>query len=88
MSDNKDLQERFAKIEEKNYTARSSYLNASNVSMSMNGYQLSPEEYEEYENLKKNKDENEVLIMQLKNNEESQDQEIKKLKEKIRKLKK
>ena len=88
MSDNKELQERFAKIEEKNYTARSSYLNASNVSMSMNGYQLSPEEYEEYENLKKNKDENEVLIMQLKNNEESQEKEIKNLKEKIRKLKK
>ena len=89
MLENKNLQENFAKIEEKNYTTRSNntYLNMSNTSMSMNGYQLSPEEYEEYENLKKNKDENEVLIMQLRNNEESQEQEIKNLKEKIRKLK-
>ena len=85
MLDNKNLQENFAKIEDKNYTPRSNYSSVNNTSMS--GYQLSPEEYEEYENLKKNKDENEVLIMQLKNNEESQEQEIKELKEKIRKLK-
>ena len=51
-------------------------------------YQLTPEEYEEYENLRRNRDENEAIIMQLKNNSESIDNEIKQLKNKINKIKK
>ena len=51
-------------------------------------YQLTPEEYEEYENLRRNRDENEAIIMQLKNNSESLDNEIKQLKNKINKIKK
>ena len=49
-------------------------------------YQLTPEEYEEYENLRRNRDENEAIIMQLKNNSESLDNEIKQLKNKINKM--
>jgi chromosome segregation ATPase len=55
---------------------------------SMMGYQISPEEYEEYDNLRKNKDENEALIMQLKSNNEAQELEINELKEKINQIKK
>ena len=58
------------------------------VNTSMMGYQISPEEYEEYDNLRKNKDENEALIMQLKSNNEAQELEINELKEKINKIKK
>ena len=55
---------------------------------SMMGYQISPEEYEEYDNLRKNKDENEALIMQLKSNNQAQELEINELKEKINQIKK
>ena len=55
---------------------------------SMMGYQISPEEYEEYDNLRKNKDENDALIMQLKTNNAAQELEINELKEKINKIKK
>ena len=51
-------------------------------------YQVSPDEYEEYENLRRNKDENEAIIMQLKNNSEKLDLEIQELKNKINKIKK
>ena len=50
-------------------------------------YQVAQEDYEEYEILKRNKDENEVIIMQLKNNNDRLDKEIKELKEKINKKK-
>ena len=50
-------------------------------------YQISPDEYEEYENLRKNRDENEVVIMQLKNRSDTLELEIKELKNKINKLK-
>ena len=50
-------------------------------------YQISHDEYEEYENLRRNKDENEAIIMQLKNNGETLELEIKKLKDKINKIK-
>ena len=50
--------------------------------------QVSPDEYEEYENLRRNKDENEAIIMQLKNNSEKLDLEIQELKNKINKIKK
>ena len=50
-------------------------------------YQISPEEYEEYENLRRNRDENEVVIMQLKNRSDTLELEIKELKNKINKLK-
>jgi len=65
-------------------------LNMSTISAntSMMGYQISPEEYEEYDNLRKNKDENEALIMQLKSNNEAQELEINELKEKINQIKK
>ena len=55
---------------------------------SMVGYQISPEEYEEYDNLRRNKDENDALIMQLKSNNEAQEMEITELKEKIKQIKK
>ena len=51
-------------------------------------YQISPEEYEEYEYLRRNRDENEAVIMQLKNNSEALELEIKQLKDKINKNKK
>ena len=51
-------------------------------------YQVSPDEYEEYENLRRNRDENEAIILQLKNNSETLDLEIKELKDKINKIKK
>ena len=54
---------------------------------SMIGYQISPEEYEEYDILRKNKDENDALIMQLKSNNEAQELEINELKEKIKQIK-
>ena len=51
-------------------------------------YQISPDEYEEYENLRRNRDENEAVIMQLKNNSDALDSEIMELKNKINKIKK
>ena len=56
--------------------------------ISVNGYQLSPEEYEEYDMLKKNKDENEALIMQLKSNNEAKELEKEELKKILRNLEK
>ena len=50
-------------------------------------FQLSREEFEEYDNLRKNKDENEALIMQLKSNCEARDMEILELKNAIEKIK-
>ena len=58
------------------------------VNIRIFGYQISPEEYEEYDNLRKNKNENEALIMQLKSNNQAQELEINELKEKINKIKK
>ena len=58
------------------------------VNTSIIGYQISPEEYEEYDILRKNKDENEALIMKLKSNNKAQELEIDELKEKINKIKK
>ena len=43
--------------------------------MSMNGYQLSHDEYEEYDLLRKNKDENDALILQLKSNNQAKEVE-------------
>ena len=53
---------------------------------SVTGYQLSPDEYEEYELLRKNKDENEALILQLKSNNQAKEVEKKELKELLKKL--
>ena len=53
---------------------------------SVTGYQLSPDEYEEYELLRKNKDENEALILQLKSNNQAKEVEKKELKEILKKL--
>ena len=58
------------------------------VNTSIIGYQISPEEYEEYDILRKNKDENEALIMKLKSNNKAQELEIDELNEKINKIKK
>ena len=58
------------------------------VNTSMMGYQISPEEYEEYDNLRKNKDESDALIMQLKSNNAAHELEINELKEKIKQIKK
>ena len=53
---------------------------------SMMGYQISPEEYEEYDNLRKNKDENEALILQLKSNNQAKEVEKQELKEILKNL--
>ena len=83
--DNIELKEKYEK-EKQNHNK----LNMSTISAntSMVGYQVSPEEYEEYDNLRKYKDENEALMMQLRSNLEAQNLEIKELKQKIQKLQK
>ena len=63
-------------------------LNTSRSAVSSVVYQMSPEEYEEYEILRKNKDENEALIMQLKSNCQAKEVEKKELREILRKLEK
>ena len=85
--DNINLKDSYERI---NKTQNRNKLNMSTISAntSMMGYQISPEEFEEYDNLRKNKDENEALIMQLKSNNEAQELEINELKEKIKKIKK
>ena len=49
---------------------------------------ITPEDYEEYDMLKKEKDEQDALIMQLKTNNEAKDLEIKNLKMLIENFKK
>ena len=70
----KNLQELYDKSQNQN---NNDNLNMSvNMSMmSVNGYQLSPEEYEEYDILRRNKDENEALILQLKSNNQAKEVE-------------
>ena len=78
MNEQKKLQESYDNIPNKNL------LNQSIVSMSVvsvNGYQLSPDEYEEYDLLRKNKDENEAIILQLKSNNQAKEVEKQELKE-------
>ena len=102
-NENNNLQKEFNKIKDdyqylllENINLKETYenenknknkLNMSTISAntSMMGYQISPEEYE---NLRKNKDENDALIMQLKTNNAAQEVEINELKEKINKIKK
>ena len=77
-NEQKNLQESCDKLQNKNL------LNQSIVSMSVasvNGYQLSPDEYEEYDLLRKNKDENEAIILQLKSNNQAKEVEKQELKE-------
>ena len=84
INEHKNLQENYEKIQNKNVG-----LNASMVSMSVvsvNGYQLSPDEYEEYDLLQKNKDENEALILQLKSNNQAKEVEKQELKELLKNL--
>jgi hypothetical protein len=85
--DNINLKDSYERIKK---TPNPNKLNISTISAntSMVGYQLSPEEYEEYDNLRKNKDEYEALILQLKSNNEALELEINELKEKIKKIKK
>ena len=85
--DNINLKDSYERIKK---TPNPNKLNMSTISAntSMVGYQISPEEYEEYDNLRKNKDEYEALILQLKSNNEAQELEINELKEKIKKIKK
>ena len=61
-------------------------LNMSCSVISANGYQLSPEEYEEYDMLRKNKDENEAILMQLKSNNQANEVQIEQLKNMLRNL--
>ena len=64
-------------------------LNQCMVSISMvsiNQYQLSPDEYEEYDLLRKNKDENDALILQLKSNNKAKEVEKQELKEILKNL--
>ena len=81
--DNINLKDSYERIKK---TPNPNKLNMSTISAntSMVGYQISPEEYEEYDNLRKNKDEYEALILQLKSNNEAQELEINELKEKIK----
>ena len=84
INEQKILQENYEKLNNKN-----NVLNASMVSMSvvsMNGFQLSPDEYEEYDLLRKNKDENEALILQLKSNNQAKEVEKQELKEILKNL--
>ena len=84
INEQKNLQESYDKLQNKN-----NLLNASMVSMSVvsvNGYQLSPDEYEEYDLLRKNKDENEALILQLKSNNQAKEVEKKELEEILKNL--
>ena len=70
--EHKNLQELYDKSQNNN---NNNNLNMSISVVSANGYQLSPEEYEEYDLLRKNKDENEALIMQLKSNNQAKELE-------------
>ena len=82
-NEQKNLQESCDKLQNKNL------LNQSIVSMSVasvNGYQLSPDEYEEYDLLRKNKDENEAIILQLKSNNQAKEVEKQELKEILKNL--
>ena len=82
-NEQKNLQESYDKIQNKNP------LNQSIVSMSVasvNGYQLSPDEYEEYDFLRKNKDENEAIILQLKSNNQAKEVEKQELKDILKNL--
>ena len=84
INEQKILQESYDKIPNRN-----NLLNQSMVSMSMasmNGYQLSPDEYEEYDLLRKNKDENDALISQLKSNNQAKEVEKQELKEILKNL--
>ena len=84
VNEQKILQENYEKL-----TSKNNVLNASMVSMSVvsvNGYQLSPDEYEEYDLLRKNKDENEALILQLKSNNQAKEVEKQELKEMLKNL--
>ena len=84
INEQKILQDNYDKLPSKN-----NGLNVSMVSMSvmsMNGYQLSPDEYEEYDLLRKNKDENEALIVQLKSNNQAKEVEKQELKEILKNL--
>ena len=84
VSEQKNLQDLYDKTQNRN----NNNLNMSASIISVNGYQLSPEEYEEYDMLKKNKDENEALIMQLKSNNEAKELEKEELKKILRTLEK
>ena len=79
----KNLQELYDKTQNNNNN-----LNNSISMASVNGYQLSPEEYEEYDILRKNKDENEALIMQLKSNNQAKELEKQELLSILRDLEK
>ena len=79
----KNLQELLDKSQKNNN-------NSLNMSQSIisNIYQLSQEEYEEYDILRKNKDENEALILQLKSNNQAKEVEKQELKALLRELEK
>ena len=72
----------------KNKNNNNNNLNMSISMMSFNGYQLSPEEFEEYDILRKNRDENDALIMQLKNNNHAKEVEKEELKKILKNLEK
>ena len=83
--DNINLKESYEKLNKNQNKFNSGTIS---VNTSMMGYQISPEEYEEYDNLRKNKDESDALIMQLKSNNAAHELEINELKEKIKQIKK
>ena len=83
----KNLQDLYDKGKNNNINNNNN-LNVSVSMASVNGYQLSPEEFEEYDMLKKNKDENEALIMQLKSNNQAKELEKEELKKILRNLEK
>lgn len=67
--DFQNLQEKLDKLNENNL----------NLSMSTNNIKISPDEFEEYDQLRKEKDESDALIMQLRSNNEAKDLEIQNL---------
>ena len=82
--DNKVLQENYDKLQSENVGLNTSQMNQSIIT----SVKISPDEYEEYDQLRKDKDEYEATIMQLKSNNDAKDVEIQNLKMIIDSMKK
>ena len=84
INEHKILQDNYDKLPNKNNALNTSMVSMS--VMSVNGYQLSPDEYEEYDLLRKNKDENDALILQLKSNNQAKEVEKQELEKILKNL--
>ena len=84
-NDNKTLKEINNNLN--NIINNNNKININNSYSSIN-IKITPEEYEEYDNLRKEKDENDAIILQLKSNNNAKDLEIENLKKIIESYKK